>query len=977
MNLLLFFQMINDPFLRQVATDLIQKYGTDLSRITVVFPNKRARLFFNEYLTQVAERPLWAPVYADITGLFYQSSSLQVADSLKLLSLLYQSYTDIFNQKKEIKSIETFDEFYFFGEMLLSDFDDIDKHLVNPEALFSNLSELDKLKDDFEHLDTKQWQIVARFFNDISAKPTFLKDAFYSIWSILGEVYSEYHTRLTNDGIAFQGMLFRSVIEQLQEKGLHGFEQEKYVFVGFNVLNACEKFLFKILKQNDKALFYWDYDNYYMTGQHEAGRFMRDNLAAFPNALSNQNTQQFAESAKNISFVESPSESAQAGYIPIWLEEINYTPSIEIPDTVIVLCNEQNLQSVIHAIPGTTISGALISANLTMGFPFSQTPVFSLVSALIDLQLKGVDDVGSRFRYTYVLPILQHPYIRLFFPEAFEVRNEMVKGNNFFPTPEELRNPFIFRATHNALELSAYLVDIIKSIAPLYNAQYEKEENPFTQLYNEAFFRAFQILNRLQGLLFNKELQLEKVTLAGLLRRMLSQTTIPFHGEPARGLQVMGLLETRNMDFKNVMLLSVNEGVLPKTDSESSFIPHFIRRFFGMTAIEHQDSLYAYYFYRLLQRAENISLVYSTAQTQTGKLEKSRYLLQLLIESNFPIKQIGLKAALNQQSPGTITITKTPELLERLRYQFDQNKNPEAQRLSSSALNGFIDCSLRFYLHYVIGVKPPKELSDELDNSVLGSIFHKTMELIYRDIGKTAPNCEKIIPFVVTEEQLNLYIKDETRIEKVVELAFDEEFFGNRKVSRDKYNGEQLIYFRIVKQFVLRMLWIDKKEAPFIIEALEQGEYRDVSIKGMRLKVGGIVDRIDCKNDTLRVVDYKTGGSPKDLKEMEKLFVSQKDRVNYVFQAFLYSSILIKERPNVVQPALIYIQKAIAEDYSPIITWNKEPIKDFRLLADDFEQHFLAKLAELFDASIPFTQTSNEDACKYCDFRRMCGRINL
>jgi CRISPR/Cas system-associated exonuclease Cas4 (RecB family) len=967
--------MKNNAFLQQVAADLLQRYGSDLSRITVVFPNRRARLFFNEYLTQVSDKPVWAPVYADITELFYQASSLQVADSLKLLSLLYQSYTDIFNRKKEIKSVESFDEFYFFGEMLLSDFNDIDKHLVNPQALFSNLAELDKFTDDFKHLEEEQRRIVARFFNDISAKPTFLKDAFYSIWSILGEVYTEYCSRLAKDGIAFQGMLFRSVVEQLQEKGLQGFEQEKYIFVGFNVLNTCEKSLFKILKQNEKALFYWDYDQYYMAEQHEAGRFMRDNLASFPCALSAQNTRQFTESLKNISFVESPSESAQAGYIPTWLEEINYTPSTEIPDTVIVLCNEQNLQSVIHAIPGATNAGAAISANLTMGFPFAQTPVFSLISALVDLQLKGVDSDGSRFRYTYVLPVLQHPYIRIFFPEAIEVQNEIVTSNNFFPTAEELRNSFIFRATKDASELSVYLADMIKAIAPLYNAQSEEEENPFSQLYNEAFFRAFQLLNRLQGLIQNDELRLEKATLAGLLRRMLSQTSIPFHGEPARGLQVMGLLETRNMDFKNVMMLSVNEGVLPKTDSESSFIPHFIRKFFGMTTIEHQDSLYAYYFYRLLQRAENVSLVYSTAQTQTGKLEKSRYLLQLLIESNLPIKQVGLKVELNQQSAGAISIAKTPELLERLYEQFDQNKNPEAQRLSASAINEFIDCSLRFYLHYIAKARPPKEITDELDNSVLGSVFHKAMELIYRDMGKIAPEVEKITPFVVTEEQLSLYIKTESRIERAIELAFDQEFFKNRNVKRDKYNGEQLIYFRIIKQFVLRMLRIDKKETPFTIVSLEGRKYRDVQINNMRLRVGGVIDRIDRKENTLRVVDYKTGGSPKDPREMAKLFSSQKDRANYVFQAFLYSSILSKEQPDAVRPALVYIQKATTEDYSPIIEWNKEPIADFHSLADEFEEHFLHKLAELFDASFPFAQTDNQEVCKYCDFKRMCGRM--
>ncbi|MDR1679672.1 MAG: PD-(D/E)XK nuclease family protein [Prevotellaceae bacterium] len=311
-----------------------------------------------------------------------------------------------------------------------------------------------------------------------------------------------------------------------------------------------------------------------------------------------------------------------------------------------------------------------------------------------------------------------------------------------------------------------------------------------------------------------------------------------------------------------------------------------------------------------------------------------------------------------------------------MRRQYDFSLNADAQSLSPSALNNYMDCSLRFYLHHIEKIKPPKELSDELDNSVLGRVFHKAVELIYREIGRVEQEQGKAFPaFVVSSEMIEGFLKISARIERAIERAFDEEFFGNRAVPRSRYNGEQLVYFGVVKQFVRRLLEIDKTYAPFTIEALEQPVEQDIAINGMQLRVGGIVDRIDSKAGVLRVVDYKTGGYPKEVSEMDKLFESGKDRANYIFQAFLYSSILVKKQTQAVQPALVYIQKATdTADYSPAITWAKEPIQDFRELAEEFETALHKKLAEVFNPSIAFTQTENTKVCEYCDFREMCGR---
>lgn len=960
-------------FLQQVAKDLLSKYGNDLSQVTVVFPNRRARLFFNEYLCQASDSPVWAPAYAGLDDLFKQASTLKTADPLKLLTELYYTYNAVYNKQNQTASIETFDEFYFFGEILLSDFNDVDKNMVNDLALFSNLEELDHLKDDFEHLDPEQWKIVQRFFKDISTNRTQLKEAFFSIWSILGKVYSDFKKKLLSEDIAYDGMLYRSVIEQIQTEGAAKFTQEKYAFVGFNVLTECERQLFKLLKQHDKALFYWDFDDYYMADTQEAGRFMRDNLTHFKSALEEQDTTAFLRTKASVTIVESSSESAQAGYISNWLNEINYAEQDSVPDTAIVLCNEQNLQAVMHAIPGETDAGNPISANITMGFPLTQTPVFSLLIALAELQLKGVDEKNKRFRYNFVLPVLRHPYIRLVAPNANTVLAELIKQNNFFPNAEELQNPSIFKPTADALQLSAYLLELLKGVALKYGEQEENGDN-FRQLYTEALFRAFQSLNRLNDLLASGELQIEKATFVSLLKRMLSGTSVPFHGEPARGLQVMGVLETRNMDFRNILMMSTNEGVMPKSDSESSFIPHFIRKFFGMTTIEHQDSLFAYYFYRLLQRAENVVLIYNASNAQTGKMEKSRYLLQLLTESGLPIKRLNIKAEMHPHQTVELMVKKTPELIQKLISKYDLNTNPEAKSLSPSALNNYMDCSLRFYLQYVEGIRPPMELSDELDNSVLGKVFHKAVELIYLEMGRVKENTKPFPAFEAKGDMIDAFLHAPMRIERAIEEAFNEEFFGKRKVARDRYNGEQLVYFGVVKQFVRRLLKADKTYAPFTVTGLEAQKEKQVELENIKLRVAGIVDRMDYKDGILRIVDYKTGGKAKKVDDMSKIFNPQKDRANYVFQAFFYASILVNEVKDQVAPALIYLQEAGAEDYNPIIMYNKEPVNDFNELAEEFEGWFRTLLNQVFDVETPFEQTPIIENCTYCDFKGMCGR---
>jgi hypothetical protein len=957
-----------ESFLSLVAKDLIDRFGTDLADVTVVFPGIRAGLFFNKYLYQYARKPLWAPRYQSIDSLFEGASTLRKGDTIQLIGELYQTYIEVFNAHSPVPSTETPDEFFFFGEILLNDFDDVDKNLVNARSLFINLQDLDQLKDDFSYLSKDQIKTLMQYFKQHFQGESALKTAFWNIWSLLGEVYSSFRNKLEMQGIAYPGMLMRSVVEREEDR----FTGKQYVFAGFNILNQCEQRLFDRLK--DKALFYWDYDSYYL--KTEAGRFIKKNISRFPSALDAAHFDSFLSGEKEIAFFASPSESGQASVIPAWIDSLGELPSFTRPDSAIVLCNEAVLPTVMHAIPPEKVE----NVNITMGFPITLTPVSSFLQALTEMQTQGYNASSGSFRYKSVLPVLRHPYTKIIFPEAKETEQEIVNNNLFSPDMEVLKDKLLFSYAKDTLELSHYLLEIIRNLGVNFG-----KGNDFTDTYNdlytESIFRAYQVINRLNGLLETNALVLEKPTFLRLLRKLLSTVNIPFHGEPVKGLQVMGVLETRALDFKNVLLLSVNEGFMPGGNNENTFIPQFLRQYFGLSTIDHQDSIYAYYFYRLIQRAEKITCVYNTDRTTTGKAEISRFLLQLLIDTPLKdrIKRFVLQSSISPWQAEPITIRKEENLLKRIRHQYDWNINPEASRLSPTALNTYISCSFKFYQQYIEGIKSREEMSDELDNSVFGSIFHRAAEYLYREIGHLEEDVQLFPPFAVQKEHFTPYLNAPHRIEKLVGRAFNKEYFKGKPVEPEKFSGKQLINYKVICHILKRLIEFDSKRTPFILHGLEYpvGSPYSLEKAGVQLKIGGIIDRLEEKDNCFYIIDYKTGGRTKTYKSLDELFLQKDNRASHIFQTFVYASALLQKKDfNLpVVPALVYMQEAGKEDYSPVILYDKEPISDFSELNPEFEILLKQKIEELFDPAIPFQQTKIAGTCAYCDFKEMCGIV--
>ena len=823
------------PFLQLVAHDLYTKIGNDLSRTVLVFPNKRANLFFNEYLAEESDQPIWSPAAMSISDLLQKLSVQKAGDPIRLVCELYKVF------KEETESRETLDDFYFWGELLISDFDDVDKNMVDADKLFSNLQDLKNLMDDYEFLDEEQEEAIRQFFQNFSIeRRTELKEKFISLWDKLGIIYHRYREKLAELGIAYEGMLYRNVIEQLDTDRL---KYDKYVFVGFNVLNKVEKEFFQKLQKAGKAMFYWDYDLFYTQriSKHEAGEFIKRNLIDFPNELPESYFDIFRK-PKKIRYISASTENAQARFLPEWVKatQTHTTQIVSEKENAIVLCNEALLLPVLHSIPQD-----VQNVNITMGFPLAQTPVYSFINAAMELQTNGYRPDTGRFTYEAVSKILKHPYTRQLSDHATRLERELTKTNRFYPLPSELKKDdfltILFTPQSNIRELCDYLLRLIKSISILYRKEGEYDDI-FNQLYRESIFQSHLKINRLYSLIESGELSVRTDTLKRLITKVLTASNIPFHGEPAIGLQIMGVLETRNLDFRNLIMLSLNEGQLPKAGGESSFIPYNLRKAFGMTTIEHKNAVYAYYFYRLIQRAENITLLYNTSSDGLNRGEESRFMLQLLVEGPHEITREYLEAGQSPQNTLEIQIEKTPEILRRLYRAYD-TAQPESVILSPSALNTYLDCRLRFYYRYVAGLKTPDEVSAEIDSALFGTIFHLSAQLAYTDLTANGK--------MIQREDLERLLRDEIKLQGYVDQAFKQELFKVAPEEKPEYNGVQLINSKVIVSYLKQLLRNDLQYTPFEMVAMEKKVSDNINIQidlvDFTLLLGVTIDRMEAK----------------------------------------------------------------------------------------------------------------------------------
>ena len=921
------------PFLKQTARHYLAS-GREISKLCFVFPSRRALRFFEHYLgEEIAASgtgPVVSPRLFTMNDFFYHTVGARPSDRTRLLLELYEVY------KSLNPAAEPLDDFIFWGDTLLGDFDDIDKYLVNPDHIFANVSDLKEMQDDWSWLTDTQREAVQRFTRHFLT-PGSVKEGFLSIWRILLPLYKEFRSKLRAKGLSYEGMVYRELAERLESESAADLcaarhpGSELFVFVGLNALNECEKTLLRKMHNARLCEFCWDYRSGMIKDRdNKSSVFLGAFTKEFPSAFELD-----PEGLPQTSFhlLSVPGGLAQAKQLPEILSRCTPSPAIE---TAVVLPDEKMLIPVLNSIPRHV--GKL---NVTMGYPISGSQMWSLLGDLAGLQMHIRERDGQRFFYhRQVWAVASNSIVRTVLSEEGSKALEACRKDRLYYIPETalkcdpvlgvLFRPVVTSPDADASQVAAiccWLRDVLTTIAP------KLKEVPGMQMELDFAKVCHEQLSRL----LDYELPLMPASFFRLLNQLLGSASVPFEGEPLEGLQIMGPLELRAMDFDNLVILNFNEGVFPRRSVSSSFIPPELRRGFGLPTYEYQDAVWAYYFYRCIQRASNVWMVYDSRTEGLKGGEPSRYLHQLEMHFGVPVEHFEAIAPLGKGAD-LDEIPKTAAHLEVL-----HNAN-----LSASAVRSYLTCPVKFYYSKVEGLEAEKEVSESLDAGMIGNVLHKTMQELY-PVGT-----------VLDTRFLEGLKKDCKRVRALVEG------FICKELRTFEVSGRNLVYADVICSYVEAILNADLKavEKGGTIKIIGVEKFEKLNIGGFNFV--GYIDRLDSPAPgELRVVDYKTGRvEPADLE-----FDAKTDKVPQIgLQLYLYKRLIAYMSAGKPVTGAIY-QPAKLMSESPVI---QHPLDDEFCSRMDAELDSV--LSDISDLSVPWKRTDEVKDCKYCDFRAICGR---
>ncbi|MDR0560299.1 MAG: PD-(D/E)XK nuclease family protein [Prevotellaceae bacterium] len=954
-------------FLRSVARDIYARYGENLGFVSPVFPSRRVQLFFSKELASIIDKPVWSPEYKNLDEVVSTFSSLRKADDFVLLVLLYEIYCKYSNSE------ETFDKFYFWGETLLNDFNDIDKSLVNADALFRNLKAQKDIEDDYSFLSPEQVACIRQFWQNFNHAKNRgrLHEKFIEIWSILPTVYHDFCNTLKSRGLACQGMIYRDAAENLSQCAAGDIDRT-YIFVGFNALSRCEERIFARLQRLEKAVFYWDYDRYYIDDKnHEAGMFLRENIRNFPAPDGFESASNLVDTKKDIHIITVPSDVMQAKSLPSIMKEMNIEHFDE--KTAITLVDENILIPVLHSLPDKCQD-----INVTLGYPLIQTPVFTLAEILIRLQ-NSYRESNRGFYHRDALAALRHGYVGMMaVGDVKNIINEITLNNRIYVDRSLFRNnkflSKVFTPLSGYQEISSYLADIFTDIASYSSGNDETDDDE--ALRREYALCIIKTLNKLQNSIDSAGFEIGKPVFMSLLRSVFREIKIPFTGEPVKGLQIMSLHETRALDFDNVIMLSVSEGRLPSVQPQLSYIPYNLRKGFGLPCFEQSEAISAYNFYRLVQRAKKLRLICPSKSNAHGTGEMSRYLYQLKFESGLEIKEYPVILDLEFNSRFEISVAKDDNVMRELeKYTGD---NP-SKSLSPSALTSYISCPLKFYFEKIQKLGADEIVEEDIPSNIFGNIIHRTMETLYTPMINSVADAEKIDRIIADREAVNT----------VIDKWFAHEFYRRESLPDDfAENGKLLVARDVIQKYVRGILQYDRSRAGFKPLGFEEKVATSIEFNSLKVSLHGYIDRIDDDGASIRIIDYKTGsgrGSEKRMKfkGAESLFDSAPDARNKeAFQVFMYSLMYAEQNSplkKTLTPAIYFVRDCHSKSFSPLLTdeLSKSVVTDFAEYMSDFKALLVECLRELFNREIPFTRTEHRKTCKMCQYASICGEFRV
>lgn len=956
-----------DSFLKNTARELLSGNG-QLRDKTIILPNRRAGLFFTRYLGQLIEEPCWMPAIKTIEDLFNEIAQLRPADNLSLIFELYQAYSQLH------PSPESFDRFYFWGELILKDFNDADQFLVDADKLYHQLSQIKEIETDWSFLTPYQIELIQTFWKSFEGKQPKQKDSFLKFWEMLAALYKAFRNNLTVTGMAYPGMIYRNVVESLDELPP---PESRYVFVGFNAFTLTEKKLVKHFIASYGAEIFWDLDDYYVNdSQQEAGMFFREYLQdpvlgpTFPEVRS----QRIGVEKITIKTYATPLKVTQANLVGTILSQIGEVEALE--DTVVILPDEQMLFPILNMLPPR-----ISKVNVTMGYPIKNTPVYTFIEAVLELQRYiHYEEDQVFFYFKPVVDLLGTVYLRKENPKlCSEVGKEITATNQVYVPQASVNGggklfELVF-SVYSSENLLSGLAELIHFLAARADAE---------GLDRKYLFQCHKQLNRLRELLATRsEVKLGLEFVIRIFRQIFREVKLPFEGEPLEGLQIMGVLESRNLDFKRVIICHMNEGSFPPSLAMNSMIPFNLRRAFGLPVQEQNDAIYGYTFYRLLHRAEEVHLIYTTAGEQGRAGEKSRYIYQLQEELGSDVAVAPEKVVfvpVDIVAAKEIIIPKDAEILSLMRRYFVNGLREGAVAISPSALAVWLDCRLKFYFKYIAELAEEEIVSEEVDPAVFGNLVHMALENLYQ--GFITRKGRKILTpedFPALEDFVFPAIEKAIRKQYFIEADDTLKLSGHLTIARD-----------VLQKYLLRILELDAQNAPFEILSLEaERKYQvvfpvETSFGTQNVLLGGVIDRVDKQNGVIRLMDYKSGKDVKRFKGIASLFDREFKRRNKAAMQTMFYGLLyhynFPENTLPLKPALLNLREIFSPNFSPYLEVIEEPkgkpveVNNYMDHKELFETHLKVTLEELFSRDIPFDQTDELAKCAICPYAGICSR---
>lgn len=951
-------------FLRNTAREILEIHQ-NLQNLSIVLPNRRAGLFFTQHLGTLISEPTWMPEVKTIEDVFYHYAGQRPADDLTLIFELYRVYCDLH------PSPEEFDRFFFWGEMILKDFNDLDQFMADAKKLYHQLAEFKEFESDQSFLTESQVELVQQFWASFVRQDRTHQEKFLKFWEMLNSLYQAYQASLDVSGLAYSGKLYRKVAESLDKLSK---PEKQTIFIGFNAFTKTEEKLIKHFISNFGAEIYWDLDSYYLEDKNqEAGLFFREYQRdkVFGPTFPDEIPSLIRTKSAKIQTYATPLKTNQANLVGTILEKIPSGENWE--ETVVILPDEQMLFPVLHALPDQ-----IDKVNVTMGYPVKNAPVYAFLEAVLEMQrFIKIEEGKVLFYHQAIKNLLSSIYLKTANPDFCKaLLSEIQEKNQIYITQESLHKGgeffvLIFQKLESE-QLFSYLSRLIEELAE------RLKDEPLQRSY---LYQCFKQLTRMREI-FEKQdsLTVNREFFIRLFRQVFREVKLPFEGEPLQGLQLMGVLESRNLDFRRVIICNMNEASFPPAAGLNSMIPFNIRRAFGLPVQEQNDAIYAYTFYRLLHSAEEVHMIYTTASDQGKSGEKSRYIQQMAVEMGLESQEEVIFVPIDQKSPGAITIEKDPEILQLLEKYVIQSDGTSKTSFSPSALSVYLDCRLKFYLQYLAEIKEKEEVSEEIDAGVFGNLAHLSMENLYKAFIERK-NREVLEPGDFKELK-------EKWVFPAIEMAI-RSYYHLEEAAETKLNGQMAIARDVLQKYLIRVLELDEESAPFRLISLEKGKKYSAALPietssgSKTISLKGIIDRVDELNGVVRLIDYKSGGDSKEFPDIPSLFDRDHNKRNKAAMQTLFYGLIYQatfsQNTAPLKPAIINLKEIFSDDFNPYLQFKeaRKPgieLMDYREHQEEYETELKGLLEEMYDPGTPFSQTEDLKKCEYCPYKEMCGR---